>query len=124
MDAREYAASGRSVTVDRCDLSALLPESRSRTRAITPAEALQTASDSLLVLVGTLRQRRFAGAKTVDGQRSRAAQDQRDQSRNVKEVDFVTGRAELWSVFGQSDRVDGAEAVLQVHGEHRHEHHD
>ena len=53
----------------------------------------------MVVLFRTLRQPPFAREKAVDGQSPRAAQDQREQTCNIKEVDLVTRWAELRPVL-------------------------
>src|SRR5262245_26106389 len=60
----------------------------------------------------------------VDREWATALQDQREQARDIQEIDLVSGWAELRPVGCQPDGVDGAEAVTQMDREHRHKHED
>src|SRR4051812_252073 len=87
-------------------------------------QKVPTGSCLTCLLLRAFRHLPVAREKAVNGHRTRAAQHQRDQARDIQEVDLVARRAELRAVGGEPDRVDGAEAVLQMNGVHRHEHHD
>src|SRR5437773_189864 len=67
----------------------------------------------MFLVLRKLRNPRAAREQAVDGQRPHPAEDQRDQARDVQEIDLVTRRAELRPLRGQPDRIDGAEAILE-----------
>ena len=56
-----------------------------------------------------------APPQCIDRQRTRTAQDQRHQTGDVQQVDFVTRWTELGPVRGEADCVHGAKAVLDVY---------
>ena len=66
-----------------------------------PGLRVPLAADSvgMLVLFLGLRQPPFTREKAVDGQSPRAAQDQREQTCNIKEVDLIARWAELRPVL-------------------------
>src|SRR5262245_24687920 len=57
------------------------------------------------------------GEKSIERQRTRTSQHQREQAGDIQEIDLVSGWAELRPVGGHPDGVDRAEAVTRMDGE-------
>src|SRR5215469_777535 len=68
-----------------------------------------------------LRSRLRSMPVTVDGPGRRADQHERDNTRNVKKIAFVSGRPELRSSLIDTQQLDGTEAIWQMDRENRHQ---